>query len=129
MCSIVFHTHSVHILAYISYLFMALYQAAMWVIETINTVSYRSLQLNISNCSKWTIHIFKCKMISMSLESKNGDIDVGDQMCWWQVWDVGDRFRMLVTDLFHWENHQHNEKSHHHKITNITMSPTSLSPC
>ena len=24
--------------------------------------------------------------------------DVGDQMCWWQVWDIGDRFRMLVTD-------------------------------
>ena len=22
--------------------------------------------------------------------------DVGDQMCWWQVWDIGDRFRMLV---------------------------------
>ena len=62
-------------------------------------------------------------------------------MCWWQVWDVGDRFRMLVTDLIHWENHQHNEKvlnimilsptseiSHHDKVTNITMSPTSLSP-
>ena len=73
--------------------------------------------------------------------------DVEDQMCWWQVWDVGDRFRMLVTDLIHWENRQHNEKSrqhndsvtnimilsptseisHHHKVTNITMSPLSLS--
>ena len=21
--------------------------------------------------------------------------DVGDQMCWWQVWDVGDRFNSL----------------------------------
>ena len=27
--------------------------------------------------------------------------DVEDQMCWWQVWDVGDRYRMLVTDLIH----------------------------
>ena len=24
--------------------------------------------------------------------------DVRDQMCWWQVWNVGHRFRMLVTD-------------------------------
>ena len=28
--------------------------------------------------------------------------DVGDQMCWWQVWDVGDRFRMFVTDSGCW---------------------------
>ena len=65
--------------------------------------------------------------------------DVGDQMCWWQVWDIGDRFRMLVTDLIHWINHQHNAKSrqhidsvanisNHYKVTNVTMSPTSLSP-
>ena len=27
--------------------------------------------------------------------------DVGDQMCWWQVWDVGDRFRMMGTDLIY----------------------------
>ena len=67
--------------------------------------------------------------------------DVGDRMCWWQVWDVGDRFRMLVNDLIHWENHQHNKKvakimilipgsqtSHHQKVTNITMSLTSLWP-
>ena len=56
-------------------------------------------------------------------------------MCWWQLWDVGDRFRMLVTDLIHCENHQHKEKvanimflpatseiSHHHKVTNITVT-------
>ena len=72
--------------------------------------------------------------------------DVGDQMCWWQVWDVGDRFRMLLIDLIHWENHQHNEKksptqwfcqqhlksvtiksvtiSYQHKdVTNITVTP------
>ena len=42
---------------------------------------------------------------------------------------VGDKFEMLVTDLIHWENHQHNEKSRQHNdsATNITMSPT-LSP-
>ena len=52
--------------------------------------------------------------------------DVGDQMCCWQVWDVGDRFRMLVTDLIHWENHQHNEKSRQHNdFANIwNQSPT-----
>ena len=32
------------------------------------------------------------------------------EMCWWQVWDVGDRFRMLVTDLINRGHHQHNEK-------------------
>ena len=35
---------------------------------------------------------------------------------------------MLVTDLIHWENHQHNEKSHQHNnsATNIrNQSPTS----
>ena len=25
--------------------------------------------------------------------------DVGDHMCWWQVWDVSARLRMLMTDL------------------------------
>ena len=62
-------------------------------------------------------------------------------MWWRQVWDVDDRFRLLVADLIHWENHQHNEKvadimimpptsqiGHYHKGTNITMSPTTLSP-
>ena len=64
--------------------------------------------------------------------------------CWWRMLEtkcVGDKFEMLLTDLIHWENRQHNEKvanimivpptsqiSHHHKVTNITMSPTSLSP-
>ena len=51
----------------------------------------------------------------------------------WQLLDVGDRFRMLVTDL-HWENHQHfanimirpptSEISHNHKVINVMMSPT-----
>ena len=40
---------------------------------------------------------------------------------WDVVWDVGDRFRMLVTDWKHWKNHQHNEKSRQHigSVTNI----------
>ena len=24
--------------------------------------------------------------------------DNGDKLCWWQLWDVGDSFKMLVTD-------------------------------
>ena len=26
---------------------------------------------------------------------QNGHIDVGDEMCWWQVWDADDRFNTL----------------------------------
>ena len=51
--------------------------------------------------------------------------DVEDQMCWCQVWDVGDRFKMLMINweyLINWENHQQDEN-----VANITMSPTSLS--
>ena len=59
--------------------------------------------------------------------------DVGDQICWWQVSDVGDRSWMLMTDLIHEENHQHkvanimilsptSEIIHHHKVTNITLT-------
>ena len=57
--------------------------------------------------------------------------DVACQMC------VDDKFEMLVTDLIHWKNHQHNEKSRQHidlatkisnKVIEKTMSPTSLSP-
>jgi len=43
------------------------------------------------------------------------------------VRDVGDKFEMLVTDLMHWKNHQHNEKSRQHidSGTNISnQSPT-----
>ena len=53
--------------------------------------------------------------------------DVGDQRCWWQVWDVCDRFSVLVTDLIHSENRQHNEKSRqqYDSATNISnQSPT-----
>ena len=42
----------------------------------------------------------------------------GLHRCWWRMLEtkcVGDKFKMLRTD-------------HHHKVTNITMSPTSLSP-
>ena len=62
--------------------------------------------------------------------------------CRWRMLEtkcVGDKFEMLVTYLIHWENHQINEPNimflpptsqigHHHKVTNITISPTSLSP-
>ena len=45
-------------------------------------------------------------------------------MCWWQVWYVGDRFRILVTDLIHWENHQNNES--YHMICAILYGPYSM---
>ena len=71
--------------------------------------------------------------------------------CWWRMLEmkcVGDNFEILVTDLrcywqFYWEYHQNYEKNsvtnimvlssiskncHHHKITNIILSSTSLSP-
>ena len=43
-----------------------------------------------------------------------GYIDVGDgcwrpNVLWWQIWDVGDRNRLLVTDLIYWEDRQHND--------------------
>ena len=54
--------------------------------------------------------------------------DAGNQMCWWQAWDVGDRLNTL----------EYNENitilpptfqiGHNHKFINITLSPTSLSP-
>ena len=53
-------------------------------------------------------------MIGISCE-----IDVGDG-CW--------RQNVLVTDLIHWKNHQHNEKNHQHNdsVTNISnRSPLS----
>ena len=55
--------------------------------------------------------------------------DFADEMCWWQVWDVGDQFK----------NHQHNKKvaniidstvefllpisliGQHHQITNTMI--------
>ena len=47
----------------------------------------------------------------------------GDSLSWWQVWDVGGRFEMLVTESLHWKSHQYKDSA-----TNIlNMSPTSLS--
>ena len=37
--------------------------------------------------------------------------DVGDPMYWCQFGTA--KFEMLVTDLIHWKNHQHNEKKIH----------------
>ena len=71
--------------------------------------------------------------------------------CWWRMLEtkcVGDKFEMLVTDSGCWWPIKYIKKitnitkkvanimilpptseiSHHHKVTNITMSPTSLSP-
>ena len=91
-----------------------------------------------SSFSNWNSH----RRIQ-NFSSQRGDIDVSDGCwrqnvfvtslrCWWLIQDVGDWFKMLVTDLIHWKNHQHNEKSRqhddHHKITNISLSLTSLSP-
>jgi len=50
--------------------------------------------------------------------------------CWWRILEtkcVGDKFEMSLTDLMHWENHQHNEKSRQHNdsATNISnQSPS-----
>ena len=76
--------------------------------------------------------------------------DVGDEMCWWQLKDVDDRFfhfghpyplysyitvghqllvhQLLVTNIQ--KMSKISKFSHHHPriVTNITMSPTSLSP-
>ena len=57
--------------------------------------------------------------------------DVGDQMCWWQVWDNG--YIEKITNITKKVANimilsPTSEISHHHKVTNITMSPTSLSP-
>ena len=50
-----------------------------------------------------------------------GYIDVGDEMSWWQLWDVGYRFKMLLIDFIHL-NHQHNEKRRqHYFVTKITL--------
>jgi len=42
---------------------------------------------------------------------------------------VGDKFEMLVTDLIHKENHQHNEKrrQHYDSATNISNQSPSKS--
>ena len=51
--------------------------------------------------------------------------DVGDQMCWWQAWDVGYRFRIFVIDLKHWENRQHNGKRRQHNGSSTNISKQS----
>ena len=47
--------------------------------------------------------------------------------CWWRMLETKcaiDKFEMLVTDLMHWKNHQHNDQSRQHNVTNITVSMT-----
>ena len=54
--------------------------------------------------------------------------DVEDQMCWWlikyieKITNITKKVANIVILL------PTSEISHHHKVTNITMSPTSLSP-
>ena len=50
--------------------------------------------------------------------------DVGDRMCWWQVWDVGDRLNTLRKSPTWRKCRKHNDSAT--KIWN--QSPTSLSP-
>ena len=50
--------------------------------------------------------------------------EFGNKMCWWQVPDVDDRFKMSVTDLINWKNTIITKK-----VANIRiLSPTLLSP-
>ena len=83
--------------------------------------------------------------------NRTNDVYLGVHRCWWRMLEtkcVGDKFVMLVTDSGFWWPIKYIEKitkitkkvanimilrptskiSHHHKVTNITMSPTSLSP-
>ena len=64
-------------------------------------------------------------------------------LCWRRILEtkcVGDNFKILVIEYIRWKNLRHNQKvanvmilppksqiGHHHKLTNITMSPTSPS--
>ena len=96
-----------------------------------NTINTADSTQNLSDCSWERLNPDRKtpgKQIRSQTEVTSMLVtDVGDQMCWWQVWDVGDRFRMLVTDLIHWENHQHNAKSRQHNdsATNIwNQSPS-----
>jgi len=41
--------------------------------------------------------------------------DVGDEMCWLQLWDDGDCFNALKSPF-----------CHHHEVISVTLSPTSL---
>ena len=61
-------------------------------------------------CSTRSIKNFFRKAKSMLVT------DVGDEICWWQLWDVGKWFPMLLTDLIH------SKIRHHHKVTNITVA-------
>ena len=78
------------------------------------------MKISIDNHSltKWSLEfeMLKLKLLMLKvLWSSMLVTDVGDEMYWWQVWDVGDRFNKMV----HWGNHQRNEK----RI--IILSPTS----
>ena len=101
-----------------------------------------TLYINTGNwyCPNWIIHwftkIYKLQCLQKVVKGCNGCetvkwmlvTDVGDG-CWWP--------NMLVRSLRCWwpisftekRRFSQSEISLHHKVTNITMSPTSLSPC
>ena len=76
-------------------------------------------------------HIFIFARVSSSIQihlaSSMLVTNFGDGKCWWEHWDLGDWFDMLMTDSLHWKSHQHDEKNYQHNdyVTNfIKMSPS-----
>ena len=89
----------------------------------------RKIICNLSNVTEKKV--FKMMLIGNS----QGHIDVGDGCwrpnvlvtslrCWLPIQDVGDRFNTKVINMIILP--PRSEIGHHHKVTNITMSPTSL---
>ena len=103
------------------------FEFVFWWISNLLSVKVQSSNLYQYNSTSEISSSRKCPVIAILTVASMLMTDVGNQMYWWQVWDVGDRFRMLVTDLIHRENHQHNEKSRQHNdsATNIwNQSPS-----
>ena len=109
----------------IVWVFVFLHETWVWTLLPCQTLQ---TFIEAQSCFYWISHkLYKVSSILVT--------DDGDQTCWWQVLDVGDRFRMLMTDLIRRENHQNNEKSRQHNDSacqnlpwTSEMSPTSLSP-
>ena len=55
------------------------------------------------------------------LRLDSGYINVGYSLCWSQLRDVDNRYKILVPDSLH-QSHQHDEKSHRHSaVANIKV--------
>jgi len=85
--------------------------------------AFKTLQLSGTEISKFPVF-----ELPFPMTCKPFVTDVGDQMFWWQVWDVGDRFGMLMTALLHLENHQDNEKSCQHNDSTTNISNQTIEP-